>query len=93
MSIEIRECILTRGAGGGDVVQLHISDAPLGDSSASLALHLTITVPRLEAPLVLHLEREAMRIAHETLGRLLQESAHEITASGHGLEPRVSHRR
>lgn len=92
MPVEIRQCIVTPGT-NGDIVQLHISDAPLGDSAASVALHLTATVPFLETPLLLHLQRNAMKIAQETLSALLDKSAREIAAAGHGLEPRHLHKR
>jgi hypothetical protein len=87
MPVEIRQTIVTPGT-NGDIVQLHISDAPLGDAAASVALHLTATVPFLESPLLPHLQREAMMIAQETLNAMLQRAAHEITAAGQGLEPR-----
>lgn len=92
MPIEIRQCIVTPGT-NGDMVQLHISDAPLGDAAASVALHITATVPFLEAPLLLHLQREAMMVAQQTLGAMVQKTAHEIAAAGHGVEPRRLHRR
>jgi hypothetical protein len=92
MPIEIRQCIVTPGT-NGDIVQLHISDAPLGDAAASVALHITATVPFLEAPLLLQLQREAMTVAQETLGALVQKTGREIAAAGHGLEPRRLHRR
>ena len=92
MPIEIRQCIVTPGT-NGEVVQLHISDAPLGDAAASVALHITATAPFMEAPLLLQLQREAMKVAQETLGAMLQKTTHEITASGHSLEPRRLNRR
>ena len=92
MPVEIRQTIVTPGT-NGDMVQLHISDAPLGDAAASVALHVTATVPFLESPLLPHLQREAIMIAQETLGAMLQKTAHEITAAGHDLEPRRLRRR
>ena len=92
MPIEIRQCVVTPGT-KGDIVQLHISDAPLGDAAASVALHITATAPFMEAPLLLHLQREAMKVAQETLGAMLQKTGHEITAAGYGSEPRRLHKR
>jgi hypothetical protein len=92
MPIEIRQCIVTPGT-NGDIVQLHISDAPLGDAAASVALHVTATVPFREAPLLLQLQRETMEVARETLGAIEQKIAREIANAGHGLEPRRLHKR
>ncbi len=87
MAVEIRETIVTP-AKGGDVVQIHISDVPLEDASASLRLILTAKVPSYEAPALAQLQREAMKAASEALSEILRSLAGDIQESGRDLNPR-----
>jgi hypothetical protein len=89
MSRDIRETTITPGA-HGDIVQIRISDAPLADESASFQLTILAKVKALQTPTVAHLQREAMKMAQETLTELLQNLMREIQASGYGahLPPR-----
>ena len=87
MAIEIRETIVTTEA-DADVVQLHISDVEPNAEGATFRLILLAKLRPLETPLLAQYQREAMKVAQETLTDILQKSAKEITQAGHGLNPR-----
>jgi hypothetical protein len=87
MAIEIRETIVTPDP-TGDVVQLHISDAELGDENGSFRLVLRAKLPPFEVPALAQLQREAMGAAQDALTPLLTNLARQITESGRGLNPR-----
>jgi hypothetical protein len=87
MAIEIRETIVTPTV-GGDVVQLHISDAPLGDESASFVLTLQTTVEPFENPMLAHLQIEAMHYADEALTALGSHLHEDLKRQGYPLSPR-----
>ena len=88
MAIEIRETIVTP-AQDGDVVQLHISDAPPGDEFSAFDLHLTVKIPKFQAALLLHVQREAISIASDYLYGQAQEMAATIRQSGRDPRPVV----
>jgi hypothetical protein len=87
MAVEIQQTTVTRGT-AWDVVQLHISDAPPDDASASFALVLTTRVAKFEAPLQAQLQRVAMKRAADVLHDLLQRLAAEVRSTGLDLEPK-----
>ena len=87
MAIEIRETIVTPDA-TGDVVQLHISDAPQDDESATFVVQILAKLPPLEMPLVAQCQRETLKIAQDALSVILQKTAKQITSAGHDLDPR-----
>ena len=86
MPVEIRETIVTPTE-GGDVVRLHISDAPPGDESATIALALTVQIPRSPAPLLAHVQRVAIDLASKVLSEQLQTLANQIGHGGRQLDP------
>jgi hypothetical protein len=86
MPIAIRETIVTPGGEDQDVVQLHISDAPPDDESATFVLKILATVRPLRGPTLAHVQRQAMQTVSEALTPIFQELAREITNSGYVLE-------
>lgn len=86
MNVEIRETIVT-AKHDKDVVQLHISDAPPGDESAEIVLRLTVPIPRSPAPLLAHVQREAIEVASKVLSNHLQALAQQIGNAGRDLDP------
>lgn len=88
MTIKIYRTTVTP-AGDGEVVQLHISDAPPGDESASFVLDITARVPTFESPLLLHVQREAMDKAQKVLSNYLRELAERIQRGDADLHPEV----
>ncbi len=86
MAVEIRETIVTP-AKGGDVVQIHISDVPLEDASASLRLILTAKVGSYRAPALAQLQWEAMKIAGEALATLRKELGEDVQRTGRDMNP------
>lgn len=87
MPIELRETIVTPDA-SGDVVQLRISDAPLGDEPAPFQLTILAKLPAYQAPALTQLQRAAMKMAKDALSELIQKLVAEIQQGGHPLEPR-----
>jgi hypothetical protein len=87
MPVEIRETTITPDA-DGDTIQLRISDAPLGDESASFQLTILATLPPLQTAALAQLQREAMKIAQDALTPILKNLASQLQKSGFGLEPR-----
>ena len=88
MTVKIYRTTVTP-ARDGDVVSLHISDAPPGDESASFVLEITARIPTFESPLLLHAQREAMSKAQSELSGYLQETAEQIRRAGADLHPKV----
>lgn len=87
MSVEIHETIVTPSP-DGDVVQIHISDAPPGDESAKIVLRLTVAIPKSPAPLLFHVQRQAIEVASKVLGEHLHALAKEIVEKGgRNLDP------
>jgi hypothetical protein len=86
MPITIRETTITPGA-GHDVVQLHISDAPPDDESATLRLVLLAKIPSYQAPALGQLQRAAMKKAHDVLMALLPELAAELKKANVPVDP------
>lgn len=84
MSISIRETIVTPADADLDVVQLHISDAPPGDESATFVLRILAKQRGLRTPALAHLQREAMKIAQDALTFTLRDLAQELQQSGYG---------
>ncbi len=87
MPIEIRETIVTP-ATDGDVIQIHISDAPPGDESATFAVRILAKLPLVKTPAVAQLQREAIEITQGELSQLLQDLAIELQTAGLGLKAR-----
>ena len=85
MAIEIRETIVSPGA-SGDAVQIHISDAARNDESATFVLTIAAKIRPLQTPTLAHLQREAMKIALDSLTPILSRLATELRESGYGLE-------
>lgn len=86
MPVEIRETIVTPES-DKDVVQLHISDARLGDESAEIVLRLTVPIPKSPVPLVAHVQRQAIEVASKVLSEHLLSLAKQIGRSGRDLDP------
>lgn len=86
MPIAIHRTTVTAGK-DGDVVQLHISDAPPGDASASFVLQVTVQIASLQSPLLAQVQREAMKQAEDVLQKLSQEAAKDIRWTELDLEP------
>jgi hypothetical protein len=86
---EIRETIVTPvDPIGGHVVQVQISDAPLLDEhTGEIRVLVRAKLPAFEGPLIEQLQREAMRVAQDTLTDLLRRLAQEIQRAGHPLNP------
>jgi hypothetical protein len=84
MPIEIRETIVTPAA-DGDLVQLHISDAPPGDESATFRLNLLAKLPLVRTPALAQLQREAIEMTQATLSEILQGLAIELQNARYGL--------
>jgi hypothetical protein len=88
MTIEIRKTIVTPTA-DGDLIQLHISDAPPDDESATFVLQIVAKMPPLEPCLLAQMQREAMTTAQDALTPILQDLAAQITqGAGRPLRPR-----
>lgn len=87
MPVEIRETIVTT-APDGEVVQLHISDAPPDDESASFVLTLQAKVGPFENPMLSHLHVAAMTAAADVLNRMIAEATGALRRQGYPHEPR-----
>lgn len=87
MSIEIRETIVTPAV-DGNVVQLRISDVPLGDESATFVLNIQAKLPLVQTPTLAHLQRAAMDLAQDALTPLLQKLAAQLQQAGYELRLR-----
>ena len=87
MAVEIRETIVTPSK-EGDVVELHISDAPRGDESATFVLTLQAKVGPFENPMLVHVQRAAMKRGSEELHDLLKGLAAELHQQGYPSDPR-----
>lgn len=87
MNVEILETIVTPDA-NGTLVQLQISDKPLLAEDAAIRLVLTVRVPALELPLLVHLQREAMKVGSDALRAVLQDLASQIQQTPHDVNPR-----
>ena len=75
----------------GSVVQLHISDAPPDDESASFVLQLSVSLPRYKGALLFaQVQREAIRMAQDVLSHHLQELAQEIGPTEFDVNPKVA---
>jgi hypothetical protein len=87
MPIEIRKTIVTPTDDDHDVIQLHISDAPPDDESATLVVQILVKQPAMLAPALGQLQRAAMSAAQDVLTPLLQALAKELQQNGLGLYP------
>jgi hypothetical protein len=85
MPISIRQTVVTPGD-GHDVVQLRISDVPLGDESGSLDLTIVAKFRGLRTPALAHLQRETMKIAQDALTLIQRDVVSELQDSGYGTE-------
>jgi hypothetical protein len=86
MPIAIQQTTVTPDADGQDVIVLHVSDAKLGDTSATLVVQIAAKVRPLKTPTLAHIQRQAMEIAQDSLTPLLTGLAREIQDSGYGLQ-------
>ena len=86
MPVEIRETTVTPDA-SGQVVRLHISDAPPLDASAQIIVQISVRLPHYDLPLMAQVQREALVMAQHEISTLLQLLAQEFQAAGHGLRP------
>jgi hypothetical protein len=87
MPIEIRETIVTPADNDLDVVQLHISDAPPGDESATFVVHIQMKQRALQTPTLAQLQRVTMKAAQDALMPILQGLAQEMQKAGQGDAP------
>lgn len=87
MAVEIRATNVTHDA-DGDVVQLHISDAPLEDASASLLIVLTAKLRPMEAPALGHVQRETLILASQSIRDLINDLERVLKHQNYPLEPR-----
>ena len=74
-------------AGKQWLVQMLVSDKPRDAADPAIVITLAAKIPHLAAPLLAHVQREAMRVADDVLSELLQSLAKEIQGSGHDLSP------
>jgi hypothetical protein len=82
MAVAIRRTTVTPTE-GGNVVQLHISDAPLEEPFEAIEIQMTVCLPEFErAILVPEAQRGAMKRAQRALTALLQETLGEIHQTG-----------
>lgn len=87
MTIEIRETIVTPTP-RGELVQIHISDAPPDDERASFVLKILARTDAFDTPTLAHLQREAMKQAQDVLSGILPKMAAEIQSMGYDLNPK-----
>jgi hypothetical protein len=87
MPVAIQQTIVTPDADGHDVVQIHVSDAKLGDVSATLVVQILAKVRPLKTPTMAHIQRQVMEIAQDALSPLLRDLARELQEAGYGLHP------
>ncbi len=87
MPTEIRKTTVTPVDADHDVIELHISDAPLDDESATLVVQILVKQRAMLAPALGHLQRAAMKTAQDALMPLLQTLANELQQNGMGLYP------
>lgn len=76
---------------GGVTVRLQIADAPLQSldaASAGFHLALSVRLPAYQSPLLVHMEREAIDVAHTVLSALLRDLKDEIQPR-HDLHPNL----
>jgi hypothetical protein len=85
MPIEVRQTIVTPGREGRDAIQIHISDAPPDDESATFVVRILATVDPLKTPTMAHIQRQVMSMAQDALTPLLRDLAKEIQDAGYGL--------
>lgn len=78
---EILETTISHSA-NGTVVQLHLADAPKDDPHASFRLQLLATLPTYQAPLLIHLQREALTQAREMVAAQLEALLKDIPPGG-----------
>lgn len=88
MATEIQRTTITPAA-DGDVVELHISDALLGNESATIVLGITVRIPKFRPPLLSHVQREAVGIAVNVLSEHLEDLARQIRSVDGDLRPTV----
>lgn len=75
MAVEIRQTTI-ESAKDRDVVQLYISDAPLGDESAEIALQLSVCLPKREAAVILErMQHQALKEVQSHLSTILIDLA------------------
>jgi hypothetical protein len=84
MPIAIRETIVTPVDNDHDVVQLHISDAPPGDESATFVVRILAKRHALKVPTLAQLQRDAMKAAQDAMMPILQGLAKEMQQEGYG---------
>jgi hypothetical protein len=87
MPIEIRETIVTPADDDHDIVEIHISDAPPDDESATFVVRILSKQRALATPTLAHLQRAAMKIAQDEMTALLRDLARELQQNGQALEP------
>jgi hypothetical protein len=88
MDAAIYSTTVTAKPDGGSVVQLYISDAPLGAETASIVVQMTVSLPEYERAILLaEAQREAIKAAQEVLSSRLQELAPGIQAIFSNLRP------
>lgn len=89
MNAEIRRTTVTPTE-GGNVVHVHISDAPLEAPFASIDLQMTVSLPRYaQALMIEQAQREVMRVVQDVLSDLLQPLAAKIQNTEVRLSPTV----
>lgn len=85
MPVEILETTVSETA-EATVVQLFVSDAPRDETGATFRLQLMATLPLYREPLLMHVQREALKVAQREISEHLQNLANAIGAQ-HRLEP------
>ena len=82
MPVEIRKTTITPVDVDHDAIKLYISDAPQDDESATLVLQILVRHRALLTPTLVHLQKEAMAFALDTLTPLIQSLAKETRVHG-----------
>jgi len=90
MDVEIQRTTVTPDARGYLVVELHISDAPPEDASASFVLALTVRLGPYESPAMAHVQREAVMLAQNALEALGTRLLQNLRNQNYPAEPRAA---
>lgn len=81
-AVTIRETIVTPNADGA-TVQLYISDAAREAEDAAIRLALTVSIPALQTPLLIHVQRAALNLLQRMLRDLDDSLGKELMAGNH----------
>lgn len=78
MPVAIRETTVTPADGDQSLIQLHISDVPSNDESATFDLQILVKMRAMRTSTLAHLQCQAMKAAQDALTPILQQLEKEI---------------